>query len=243
MSLRPRGQHAATYRAVKKLGANFLFCSPLKLVAIDNDIALGNALACPQIIVTSPAAASFAAESAVFSVTESCRWFALGQGTAATLKKHGVRHVIVPELGNDSEALLALAELQDVKGRNIGLITAPGGRNLLAPALIKRGCNLVVAQVYQRVKRTLDNKQIKRLTELKPPFAVLCSSHEVFQSFWQQSTPAMREKLKQGLWILSSKRLQALLSEAGILTTTVSHSANPQAMLEQLEHVQSQQVR
>jgi len=243
LSLRPRGQHAATYRAVKKLGTNFLFCSPLRLAALHNDAALKKALACQRIVVTSPAAARFAAESACFYVADANRWFALGQGTAAVLKRHGVTRVSSPEHGSDSEALLALADLHDIEGVDIGLISAPGGRNLIEPALVERGAHVVVAHVYQRIERAIDKKQSQRLRELKPPFAVLCSSHEVFESFWRQCPPALREKFQQGLWVLSSTRLQALLSEAGILNSTVSHSANPQAMLDQLVHVQTQQVR
>ena len=57
------------------------------------------------------------------------------------------------------------------------------------------------------------------------------------------SPDKLREKLRQGFWVLSSARLQDLLLEDGILNSTVSPSPQPEAMLEQLVHVQMLHVR
>jgi len=243
LSLRPQGQHAATYRAAKNLGAFFLPCSSMKLVACDDQGMLEKALHCERIIVTSPAAARFAARSPVFSIGKNAQWFALGPGTAAVLEKSGVTRIITPAQGHNAEALLAIPGLQNIQGKSIGLMTAPGGRGLIEPVLIKRGARLEVAHVYQRKTIRLKPLEIRRLEQMHSPFAVLCSSHEVFESFWQQIPPALREKLKSGRWILSSKRLQGLLEEAGIGNSSVSESARPGAMLAQVVHVQTQQVR
>lgn len=243
LSLRPQGQHAATYRAAKNLGAFFLPCSSMKLVACDDRGMLEKALLCERIIVTSPAAARFAAQSPLFTLGKNAQWFALGPGTAAVLQEHGMPRIITPAQGHDSEALLAIPELQNIQAKSIGLMTAPGGRGLIEPELIKRGAKLEVAHVYQRKTIRLKPLEIRRLEQLHLPFAVLCSSHEVFASFWQQISPALREKLKSGQWILTSKRLQGLLEAAGIGNSSISESARPDAMLAQLVYVQTQQVR
>jgi uroporphyrinogen-III synthase len=240
ISLRPQGQHAVTYRAAKLLGADFIFYSSIKLIAFDNHAALKNALMCDHIIVTSPAAVRFAAKSSVFVINENSSWFTIGQGTAAALKKVGVNRITTPEKGSDSEALLALPALQQITHQNIGLITAPGGRGLIASTLIQRGASVHTAYVYQRSPLKISAKKAQRLHHLPASFAILCSSHEVFQSFWLQMDLSLKQKLKQGLWVLSSPRLQNLLQEVGISNSTVAHSAQPEVMLAHLVHVQKQ---
>ncbi len=243
LSLRPRGQHAVAHCEAKLRGAKFLACSSIKLVAIASDADLKKALACKLIIVTSPAAARFAAQSPVFSIMEKTRWFALGKGTSAVLDKKGITQIVTPVEGSDSESLLAIPDLQDIDGKDIGLITAPGGRGMIEPELIGRGANLHVCHVYQRKPVTINARQMRQLEQLPLPFAVLCSSHEVFESFWRQMPAETRTRLNQGLWITSSARLEGLLRDAGIRNTASSESARPADMLAHLIYVQTQQVR
>jgi len=243
LSLRPRGQHAVAHCETKLRGAKFLACSSIKLEAIENDAELKKVLACKQIIVTSPAAARFAAKSPVFSVMKKTRWFALGKGTSAVLEKSGITQIITPAEGSDSESLLALPDLQDIDGEDLGLITAPGGRGMIEPELIKRGAHVHVCHVYRRKPVTINHRQMRQLAQLDLPFAVLCSSHEVFESFWRQMPVTMRGKMNQGLWVSSSARLEGLIREAGIGNTTTSESARPADMLAHLIYVQTQQVR
>lgn len=243
LSLRPYGQHAVAHSASKVRGAKFLSCSSIKLEAVRNDDELKSALACNHIIVTSPAAARFAGSSPIFSVSEKSHWFALGEGTASVLRKMGVGNISMPDDGSHSENLLAIPALQDLHQKSVGLITAPGGRGIIEPTLIKRGAQVHVAHTYQRKVVPVAARRLQAIGNLHKPFAVLCSSHEVFRTLWQQITPELREKLRQGFWVLSSTRLQDLLLEDGILNSTVSPSPQPEAMLEHLVHVQMLHVR
>lgn len=243
LSLRPHGLHAVAHSASQLRGAKFLPCSSMKLEAMKSDDELKVALSCQYIIVTSPAAARFAAQSPFFSVAEKSHWFTLGDGTASVLRKIGVRTIFTPEAGSNSESLLAMPALQNLDGQHIGLITAPGGRGLIEPELVKRGARVHIVHTYQRKVIPLAAEQLDAINRMHPPFVVLCSSHEIFLSLWQQISPASQAKLRQGFWILSSIRLQALLQEAGILNTFVSSSPQPDAMLEHFMHVQKLHVR
>ena len=243
LSLRPRGQHAVAHCETKMRGAKFLACSSIKLEAIENDVALKKVLVCDQIIVTSPAAARFAAKSAVFSVIEKTRWFALGKGTSAVLEKSGITKITIALEGSNSESLLALPDLQNLNGKEIGLITAPGGRGVIEPSLIKRGAKVHICHVYRRKLVKINSKQIQGIEQVDLPFAVLCSSQEVFESFWHQIPMRAQEKMNQGLWVLSSSRLEGLIRQAGMQNTTTSESARPADMLAHLVYVQTQQVR
>jgi len=243
LSLRPHGQHAVAHCASKLRGMKFLACSSMKIEAIENDAKLKTALTCNYIIVTSPAAARFAGQSAVFSAPLTSHWFALGEGTASVLRKLGVSKISIPENGSDSESLLAMAALQNCQGHTIGLITAPSGRGLIEPALIQRGALVQVVFMYQRKIIPITPEQIEAMHNLQAPFAILCSSHDVFNSFWQQLNAELKEKMQSGLWVVSSARLQTLLQQTGVLNTTISASPQPDAMLEHLVHVQTQHLR
>ncbi len=243
LSLRPLGQHAVAHSTSELRGAKFLACSSIKLEALNNLAELINALACDHIIVTSPAAVRFASQAPAFTYSPESQWFALGEGSASALKKIGVDKVFVPDNGSQSENLLAMKQLQNVHGLHIGLIAAPGGRGLIEATLLKRGAILHVAHTYQRKAIPIAPDELEALNQIGSPFAVLCSSHEVFKSFWRQLDSALQETMKHGLWVVSSNRLQTILQQSGISNTTISPSPQPDAMLAHLEHVQTQQVR
>ncbi len=76
---------------------------------------------------------------------------AIGQGTARALHEAGFSQVLAPREGADSEAVLALPELQHLAGQRILLVRGEGGRELLATALSERGAMVEHAVVYRRV--------------------------------------------------------------------------------------------
>ncbi|MBS4098653.1 MAG: uroporphyrinogen-III synthase [Sulfuricella sp.] len=82
------------------------------------------------------------------------RWkvAAVGQSSAAELVKNGVAEVLAPRDGNDSEALLALPELQAVAGWRVVIFRGQGGRETLAEELCRRGAQVEYAECYYRRK-------------------------------------------------------------------------------------------
>lgn len=81
---------------------------------------------------------------------------AVGQVSARTLAKQGVEQVLVAPDGNDSEALLALPELQKVAGWRVVIFRGRGGRETLAEELRRRGAEVVYAECYYRRKPECD---------------------------------------------------------------------------------------
>jgi len=76
--------------------------------------------------------------------------FAPGPGTAEALAAVGIHHVRVPATSFDSEGLLALPELADVRGRRAVIFRGEGGREALAEALAARGAHVDHAICYRR---------------------------------------------------------------------------------------------
>jgi uroporphyrinogen-III synthase len=77
---------------------------------------------------------------------------AVGRGTEQALHAHGLRDVIVPAGNGDSESLLAMPELREVRGWRIVVFRGVGGRELLAQALRARGADVEYVECYRRAK-------------------------------------------------------------------------------------------
>jgi uroporphyrinogen-III synthase len=75
---------------------------------------------------------------------------AVGEGTRRALERAGLRGVIAPREGADSEALLALPELARFSGKRVLIVRGAGGRDLLARSLAERGCRVELAECYRR---------------------------------------------------------------------------------------------
>jgi uroporphyrinogen-III synthase len=244
ISLRPEGQHHALRYANKAYGASVFECSPIRLQALAADDEIRTACACDIVIATSPTAVKFAAQSNAFSIQKNTQWYGVGPSTASALKKLGVARVDYPHDQQTSEGLLRLASLHVLASKSVGVLTAPGGRNLIAPTLEARGAQLCVAEVYSRVAVSISHDAIKALTQVQMPAAVFCTSHEVFLALWQALNNDARECLKRYRWVLSGERLAALLAAHGIASALVCHTAVPQIMLKMLvDDVQAQRMR
>jgi|JI8StandDraft_2_1071088.scaffolds.fasta_scaffold28586_4 uroporphyrinogen-III synthase len=148
-SLRPAGEHAALRRVAQGAGFRLRVLPLQRLVAQPDAGGLAAALAAPIRLYTSPAAVRFAAQQAAGDLHRAGVDLAVGSGTAAALRRAGVSSARAPAR-MDSEGVLAMTELQAVVGRAVGVITAPGGRGLLVPALRERGAEVRVAEVYAR---------------------------------------------------------------------------------------------
>src|SRR5690606_7695353 len=82
------------------------------------------------------------------------------------LRRAGVSGVLAPTR-MDSEGVLALPALASLRGRQVALVTAPGGRGLIAPTLAARGAQVLRADVYERVPAAPAPQALARLRGLR----------------------------------------------------------------------------
>jgi uroporphyrinogen-III synthase len=90
-----------------------------------------------------------AAVRKVATLPDEIEVFAVGPGTAKALEALGLSGVTVPP-GQDSEALLALPQLDRVAGKRIAIFRGVGGRPVLADTLRARGATVEYVECYRR---------------------------------------------------------------------------------------------
>jgi len=229
VSLRPQGQQAALRAAAAALGGSTLALPPWRLQRMDAAMAavqLQAALQASRVIFTSPAAVVAAASlGPVFRQAPMRPWLAVGDGTLRALRAAGIEHAQAPTR-MDSEGLLALPALADVDGERIGLVTAPGGRGVIAAALQARGAQVLRADVYRRVPLRVPARTLARLSHSPMPWLLLVSSGEALQRVWSQLGPHWQDLWRTRMSVVTaSERLQAQAHGLGL--TRVLQASGP----------------
>jgi uroporphyrinogen-III synthase len=87
---------------------------------------------------------------------------AVGAKTAAAIVRAGLEVALVPEQGFNSEALLALTELQSIVGWRVLLLKGEGGRDLLREELQRRGAEVQEIDLYKRCMPSVDPEPVNR---------------------------------------------------------------------------------
>lgn len=234
VSLRPRGQHGPLRAAVRAAGGRLLALSPWALVPRRDPAArqaLQQALACPLVVFTSPAAVAAAdALLALARVRPAPQWLAVGEGTARALQARGAGPVAWPQR-MDSEGLLALPPLLQVDGRCVGLVTAPGGRGSIPAGLAARGARCIQADVYDRVPLALPGRLRARLRRPGDGSVLLLSSGKALETVWAQLDDAQRDGLRRCRVVAASARLAAQAAALGFARVQQAASARPADLL------------
>lgn len=165
------------------------------------------------LIFTSPAAVRYALALAPWDKAHGAV-IAVGQGTARALQRHAVA-AQVPDGQQDSEGVLTMPLLQHVRGKRIALITAPGGRGVLAQQLAERGARMREVNVYRRAAPRLTGRHGDAARQLPATACVLLSSAEAMHNLKQQLPPAAWANVCRATAIVSSERIEAAAREAG----------------------------
>ena len=236
LSLRPRGQHGSLRAAASRQGARTLALSPFVIEPLAEQrhrITLKQALSADITVWTSPNAVRAAATLQSLQAQPGQAWLAVGSGTRRALQRVGI-HARAPSR-MDSEGLLAMPELQDVRARSIGLVTAPGGRGMLAPALTERGGRVIRADVYARRSIAFN---ARALTALDAALAssqrvlLVLSSQDALQRLLGERGPGSHAAHAGIAVVAASERLADFARSAGFRRITVATSANPAALLQ-----------
>lgn len=230
---RPAGTAATFARQVRRQGGVPLLLPGLALRAVAEvepaRAQLRTALAEDAVaLFTSPAAVRFAA--ALVPLRTRASVLAVGQGTAAALRRHGVA-ARVPSRRQDSEGLLELPPLREVQGQGVALIGAAGGRGLLQAQLAARGARVREVWVYRRTPPRLDRRHVDAVLQLPANACVLLSSAQALAQLRVALPPAAWQRLCTANAVVSSDRLAAAAAAAGFRHVQTAASAAPEDLL------------
>lgn len=230
VSLRPRGGHDGMRRAAARQGGHLLALSPWEIQLRGDDSALqalDAALDCAAVLFTSPAAVRAAARLRPLRPRPGQHWLAVGAGGAAALRRAGIGQVLAPAR-MDSEGVLALPAL--AAPASVGLVTAPGGRGVIAPTLAARGAQVVRADVYQRQPLPPAARALGALRALQGPACVAVSSGEALELVLDTWPADAGEALRRCSVAAASARLAALARERGFARARSADSPRPAAL-------------
>ena len=222
---RPAGTATALVRRVRALGGEPLALPGLSLRGAEDARAtaaeLRMALRDDVLVFTSPAAVRFAAKLAPLRTRATV--LAVGQGTARALRRHGI-DALAPRR-QDSEGLLEQPALQELHGRRVALVGAPGGRGLLREQFAARGAQLRELHVYRRVAPRLLRRHRDAVMALPRSARVLLSSAEALDNLRAQLPAAAWARLCAATAVASSERLAAAARAAGFTRVRTASSA------------------
>lgn len=214
---RPREQAAELAKNIEKLGGTCIQFPLLAIAPLADEQQLHALLArlheFQLAIFISPNAVRFgmAAIQNAGGVPATMQIATVGAGSAKALHDYGVSRVIVPQQRFDSEALLALDELQNVSGKRVAIFRGDGGRELLGDTLKQRGAMVEYVTCYHRSKPQHD---MTALLAARPD-VLSVSSSEALGNLWEMLNPPLRELFTAMPLFVSHARIAAAAHKLG----------------------------
>jgi uroporphyrinogen-III synthase len=157
---------------------------------------------------------------------QSLKIAAIGQGSRKALQQFGVADVIAPTQSFDSEALLALPELQHVAGLRIVIFRGDGGRELLGDTLMARGAQLEYAECYRRQKPQADSDALRYLWARDELHAVTVTSAESLRNLYELAGKLCQQWLKKTPLFVPHERIAQAARELGLQQVFVTEAGD-----------------
>ena len=159
---------------------------------------------------------------------------AVGRGSRRELEQQGFAEVIAPAAHADSEALLALPELNAVAGKRIVIFRGDGGRELLGDTLAARGAGVEYAECYRRGKPELDTAPLMKAWARNELHAITVTSSEGLRNLFDMIGKLGQTWLRKTPLFAPHPRIAATARELG-LTVVIETGPGDEGLVAQLE--------
>lgn len=144
---------------------------------------------------------------------------------------------------SNSEGLLQHPRLQQVAGKQVLLLNAPGGRDKLRTALHQRGASVNELAVYQRVAPALDDHALEQISAWPGGLLTVWTSSAAI-GFLQQrfATTSARaaglwQRIIHGQHLVLSAAQRRLLQQLDAVTITVASAPDPESLAQQVQRL------
>jgi uroporphyrinogen-III synthase len=155
---------------------------------------------------------------------------AVGQGTAQALVERGFSDVISPSGQADSEALAALADLQDLWDRAVVVFRGQGGREWLRGALEQRGARVAYAECYRRARPGADAGTLLAQWQTGAVEAVSITSSEGLENFLAMLGPTGAGYMRATPVFVPHPRIERVARDLGVREVIVTGRGDERAV-------------
>lgn len=159
-------------------------------------------------------------------------FYAVGAKTAAAVQRYNVTVTQCGEAMN-SEALLALPELQNVSGQKILIFRGKGGRPKLAVELEARGAQVRYCELYERQLPKAANTQCRKIAPIDAKHIIPLFSGDTLNNL-MRVLPATMNKNRMTL-VLPAERVAKQARQLGFTQICVAKNASEAAMLQAIK--------
>jgi uroporphyrinogen-III synthase len=233
---RPRAQAAVLCQLIADAGGRVIAFPTVEIEAAGDKEVARAILAEPAdlLIFTSRNAVHFALDLFPGGVLPSGPLLAaVGKATAEALTSAGRAPDLVPTGRYDSESLLALTELQNIRGLRAIIVRGEGGRPVLGETLRVRGAEVAYAEVYIRTLPDVEVSELLAAWEQKVQF-VTATSGEILDNLLLLLGEAGRARLLATPLAVISERTRQDAEGRGFVRIALAERADDAALVQAL---------
>jgi uroporphyrinogen-III synthase len=151
---------------------------------------------------------------------------AIGGGSARELERQGVRAVVTPQLRADSEGVLELDALREVRGKRVAIFRGVGGRELLRETLESRGATVEYAECYTRARPSADAAGLLERLRSGTAEAFVCTSSEGLNNLCAMLGPEAEPLIQRVPLFVPHPRIASAAAKLGLDRVYVTESGD-----------------
>lgn len=160
---------------------------------------------------------------------------AVGTATYKALSDSGINNILLSSQGSDTEAMLAMPQLQILHEQSCLIIRGEGGRELLAQSLRDRGATVDYLEVYKRLKPCNDTQVIEIYLRDKSLSSIVIYSGDALKNLVSMfDKQDIRECLLNVHLVVISKRVYKIAKKIGFMNIFIADHASDSAMINAL---------
>ncbi|MGB8337994.1 MAG: uroporphyrinogen-III synthase [Burkholderiales bacterium] len=232
---RPAGQAGRLAQMIQGAGGEALLYPTIEIVDTDNPRAAQLLLASLKNFDRAIFVSANAVEKAFLLLSSSASWpqelpaAAIGMATADALCERGIKNILTPQAGFDSEALLELPEFQSVINSRIVIFRGQGGRDTLKQTLTARGATVTYCECYRRLRPNIAEDKLVVWLKQKKIHAINVMSSESLSNLLQMAGDAA-PALKSISLVTHHPRVAQAAKDAGFTQVITSLPGNTALM-------------
>jgi uroporphyrinogen-III synthase len=156
----------------------------------------------------------------------------IGHATAQALKSANLTVGWIPEKGCTSEALLAMPQMQMLKGQHCLIVRGQGGREELADVLRKKGVTVEYWETYKRIIPNIDNSPVTSLLSQNKLDVITITSGEALENLLTMLGKEYHRQLFAIALVVVSDRIRNFATQMGFKRIAVADNPSDSAILD-----------